>query len=121
MIHLTPDAIKEFKRLGKHRKQDLSQSRLRIEIQSGSCSDFSYSLTFDSALNGPDDVSIDGEALAIVISRQDVEALDGLTIDYSEDLMGGAFRFVNPNATYTCDCGNSFSLTPVESSPATDD
>ena len=120
MIHLTPDAIKEFNRLGKHRQQDLRQSRLRIEIRPGSCSDFSYSLAFDSNVNDTD-VSVDAEELAIVINQQDVEALNGLTIDYSEDLMGGAFRFQNPNATYTCDCSNSFSLTPLEPSSSADE
>ena len=105
MIHLTPDAIKEFKRLGKHRQHDLSQSRLRIGVQPGSCSDFSYSLAFDSIVSDTD-ISIEGEELAIVVNQQDAEALNGVTIDYSEDLMGGAFRFQNPNATYTCDCGN---------------
>ncbi|WP_143438253.1 iron-sulfur cluster assembly accessory protein, partial [Hydrocoleum sp. CS-953] len=36
--------------------------------------------------------------------------LNGLTLDYSEDLMGGGFRFNNPNAKVVCGCGNSFSV-----------
>ena len=116
MIHLTPDAIKEFSRLGKYGSPDASQPRLRVGIQPGCCSDFSYSLAFDDTTDDTD-ILIDTEDMNIVINRQDQEALNGLTIDYSEDLMGGAFRFLNPNATHTSDCGNSFSLTPVESSP----
>jgi Fe-S cluster assembly iron-binding protein IscA len=36
-------------------------------------------------------------------------------LDYSEDLMGGGFRFHNPNAIETCGCGNSFRLETRES------
>lgn len=120
MIHLTPDAVKEFNRLSQHRQYDLRQSRLRIGVQPGCCSDFSYSLAFDAIINDTD-IAIDSQEIAVVVNRRDLDSLDGLTIDYSEDLMGGAFRFLNPNATYTSDCGNSFSLGAVESSPQADE
>ncbi|MBD0303495.1 MAG: iron-sulfur cluster assembly accessory protein, partial [Tolypothrix sp. T3-bin4] len=47
----------------------------------------------------------------IVIDTNSYNQINGLTIDYSEDLMGGAFRFQNPQAVATCGCGNSFSTT----------
>ncbi|MEM9219602.1 MAG: iron-sulfur cluster assembly accessory protein [Cyanobacteria bacterium P01_F01_bin.150] len=115
MIHLTSDAVKELKRLGKYRQEDLKQCRLRIGVQPGCCAGFSYSLSFDTAMDH-DDIAIDSEEIAVVINRQDLNTLDGLTIDYSEDLMGGAFRFLNPNAFNTSDCGNSFSLPSADSS-----
>jgi iron-sulfur cluster assembly protein len=30
-------------------------------------------------------------------------------LDYSEALIGGGFKFTNPNAAQTCGCGTSFS------------
>lgn len=118
MIHLTPDAIKEFNRLGQYRQHDLSKTRIRVSVQPGCCSDLSYSLDFDPTINETD-IAIDSTEILMVINSRDLAALDGLTIDYSEDLMGGAFRFLNPNATHTSDCGNSFSVA-TESSPQPD-
>jgi iron-sulfur cluster assembly accessory protein len=50
------------------------------------------------------------EGLEVVIDQPSAPYLNGLTVDYTEDLMGGGFRFHNPNATHTCGCGNAFSV-----------
>ena len=36
------------------------------------------------------------------------EFLDGLEIDYSDDLIRSGFRFKNPRAGGSCGCGSSF-------------
>ena len=113
MINLTPEAINEVKRLGQQRHHNLTQEKLRIGIQSGCCAEFAYALSFDSRVNDAD-VQVDCGDIAVVLSAADRQVLQGLTIDYSEDLMGGAFRFLNPNATKTCDCGNTFSTEPLD-------
>jgi len=46
----------------------------------------------------------------VVIDDQSLDYINGLMLDYSEDLMGGGFRFHNPNAKHSCGCGNSFSV-----------
>ena len=34
----------------------------------------------------------------------------GMQLDFSKDLIGGGFNFVNPNASQTCGCGSSFAV-----------
>lgn len=58
----------------------------------------------------PSDVRCEPMGLQVAIDADSVPQLDGLTLDYTEDLMGGGFRFHNPNATQICGCGNSFAV-----------
>ena len=53
--------------------------------------------------------------ISVSIDLQQLAYLDNLKLDYSEDLMGGGFRFQNPLATSVCGCGNSFSIVNGES------
>lgn len=118
MISFTPEAAQEIKRLSKQQHHDLSQEKVRVGIQSGSCADFAYTLSFAKEVDVTDqDQSINCGDFTVIVSRQHAEQLQGVTIDYSEDLMGGAFRYLNPNATHTCDCGESFSITPQPTVP----
>jgi len=36
--------------------------------------------------------------------------LYGLKLDYSPELIGGGFKFSNPNAETSCGCGKSFGV-----------
>jgi iron-sulfur cluster assembly protein len=36
--------------------------------------------------------------------------LNNTIIDFEESLMGRGFKFVNPNASNSCGCGESFSV-----------
>jgi iron-sulfur cluster assembly protein len=60
------------------------------------------------AMAQPIDQVFDCGAVQVVIDPQSWPYLNGLTLDYTEDLMGGSFRFDNPNAKQTCSCGHSF-------------
>lgn len=68
-----------------------------------------YTLEFDQTVK-PGDQVYDCNGLSVVIDAQQVNYIDGLILDYSEDLMGGGFRFHNPKAKQNCGCGNSFTL-----------
>jgi iron-sulfur cluster assembly accessory protein len=57
----------------------------------------------------PEDRICESSGIQVAVDGQSVKTLTGLTLDYSEDLMGGGFRFHNPNATASCGCGHSFS------------
>ena len=106
MINLSSAATGEIKRLrDKHQKPN---ALFRLGVQPGGCSEMVYTLEFDQTPN-PGDRVYDCNDLAIVIASQQIDYVKGLTLDYSEDMMGGGFRFHNPNAKQTCGCGNSFS------------
>ena len=105
MINLSKAAISEIQRMHSH--QQKSDAKLRVGIQSGGCADFFYTLEFDQIVNA-DDSLIDCNGISVLIDSTSIRYLTGVTIDYSEDLMGGGFRFHNPNAQASCGCGNSF-------------
>lgn len=107
MIHLSQAAISEIQRL-KAKRHDPTLL-FRLSIQPSNCLALSYVMTFDPTVRAGDQV-FQCDGIPVVIDAQSLLAVTGLTLDYSEDLMGGGFRFHNPNAVQSCGCGNSFSL-----------
>jgi iron-sulfur cluster assembly accessory protein len=107
MIHLNQNAIRELKRL--EAKDPYSSGVVRLAIAPGGCAGLTYNLHFRQTIK-PTDQVLKIDHLKVVIAPEDLTYCNGLAIDYSEDLMGGNFRFTNPLAQQTCGCGVSFSL-----------
>lgn len=106
MIHLSSSAANEIRRL---LAKQLNQNILfRLQVQDGGCSGLFYNITFDEAVFGDQVYNCSG--IPVVVDAQSLNYISGLTLDYSEDLMGGGFRFHNPQAIASCSCGNSFSV-----------
>jgi iron-sulfur cluster insertion protein len=80
-----------------------SEPFLRISVQGGGCSGFSYAFNFDE-----DKAEDDFEFDKILVDSMSMQYLQGATVDYVEELMGASFKVSNPNATTTCGCGSSF-------------
>ena len=83
--------------------------KLRVFVTGGGCSGFEYGFTFDEDVE-EDDTSIDNEGVTLVVDSLSYQYLAGAVVDFKEDLQGARFVIVNPNATTTCGCGNSFSI-----------
>lgn len=112
MINISKAAASEIKRL--QLKRQNPEARLRLGVQRGGCADFYYTLGFDTVIN-PSDRVYESEGLLVIVNEESLNYIAQLTLDYSEDLMGGGFRFHNPIAVETCGCGNSFRLETRES------
>ena len=82
---------------------------LRVAVDGGGCSGFSYRFDFADAPND-DDLLIERDGARVVIDEMSLEFLEGSEIDYSRELIGAAFKINNPNATANCGCGTSFSI-----------
>lgn len=106
MIQLSQAALKELKRL--QAKQLPAQPVVRLSIVPGGCAGWRYVLQFDSEPQSTDSCWEYGD-VRVVAHQAVLSDVDGITVDYAEDLMGGSFRFINPNAAHTCGCGISFS------------
>jgi iron-sulfur cluster insertion protein len=82
---------------------------LRVFVQGGGCSGFSYGFTFDEVQN-EDDFDFNYEEVRVVVDAMSMQYLQESDIDYQEDAMGASFVIKNPNAVSTCGCGSSFSV-----------
>lgn len=84
--------------------------KLRVFVQGGGCSGFSYGFTFDEVAN-EDDTTMTKNGVSLLIDAISYQYLVGAEIDYKDDLEGAQFVIKNnPGAKSTCGCGSSFSL-----------
>ena len=81
---------------------------LRVFVQGGGCSGFSYEMFFDTDIDAEDVLSTFGE-VKVVVDPSSAQLLTGATLDYKDGLQGAGFSIDNPNAQRTRGCGNSFS------------
>jgi iron-sulfur cluster assembly accessory protein len=80
---------------------------LRLSVQAGGCSGYSYSLYFDESL-GANDIMYPSEGFDVFVDPQSHKILSGSVVDYVDSLQGSGFKIENPNATNACGCGKSF-------------
>jgi iron-sulfur cluster assembly accessory protein len=113
MITLTNAAIARVKNLQIQRS---TASPLSVGIKKGGCSGLSYTMDFSDLLN-ESDREYDCNGVKIVINDEFLPQLQGMELDYSEDLLGGGFRFRNPNAVKSCSCGTSFATPKEQGAP----
>ena len=83
--------------------------QVRVAVQGGGCSGLMYDLAFDNAENDGDHIYED-KGVKIFVDRKSLLYLMGTTLDFSDGLNGKGFQFINPNASRTCGCGESFSV-----------
>lgn len=83
--------------------------KLRMFVQGGGCSGFSYGFTLDEIKN-EDDFEFSAGSVSVLVDVMSAQYLQGVEVDYVEELMGSEFRIKNPTATSTCGCGSSFAV-----------
>lgn len=86
-----------------------NKTALRISVEGGGCSGFSYKYELVDAQN-EDDFVIEKNGAQILIDSISLPFIEGSEIDFVDDLMGQAFQINNPNAVSSCGCGTSFSI-----------
>jgi len=90
-------------------ENDYTIKGLRVFVQGGGCSGFSYGFTFDHQAN-EDDFHVSLGKFDIMVDAMSMQYLQGATIDYKDELMTKEFIIKNPNAKQTCGCGSSFTV-----------
>jgi iron-sulfur cluster assembly protein len=82
---------------------------VRVAVKGGGCSGLSYDLSFDTEQQSKD-VLAEDKGVKILIDNKSLLYLIGTELNYSDGLNGKGFEWINPNASRTCGCGESFSL-----------
>ena len=107
MITLTTNAKTQLLKLIQQKNE--KGYFMRVGVKGGGCSGMSYSVELDNKVGEWDKVFGEGES-KVVVDPKSFAYLDGIEIDFSNELVGGGFQFRNPNATGSCGCGTSFSV-----------
>ena len=82
---------------------------LRVAISGGGCNGRSYKLRFASEPKRGD-ILVRTSDVPVLVDSKTALYLKGTSVDYSDRLIGGGFKFSNPNAKASCSCGESFSV-----------
>jgi iron-sulfur cluster assembly accessory protein len=82
---------------------------LRVAVEGGGCSGFSYKFDLVDSRND-DDVAIEKNGATVLIDDLSLVYMGGSVIDFVDDLMGQSFQIRNPNAVASCGCGTSFAV-----------
>ena len=107
-VILTEVAAREIKTIIQQQELDADKVHLRVGVKGGGCSGFSYVLDVTEALKDTDEV-FEHHGIKIICDSKSLLYLNGVTIDFRDEVMGRGFVFGNPNATSSCGCGSSFS------------
>lgn len=82
---------------------------LRVKISGGGCNGLSYKMKFVEAPKRGD-ILVRSAGAKVLVDTKSALYLRGTQLDYSDSMVGGGFKFSNPNAKSSCSCGESFSI-----------
>jgi iron-sulfur cluster assembly protein len=106
MIKLTEMAQEK---LAEYLKAQPDCKYVRLGIQGGGCSGFSYSIGL-LAESDPDWLMFEFNKITVVVDPLSLMYLENITLDYVDGVMESGFKFTNPLVKSTCGCGQSFSV-----------
>ncbi|MBB5173555.1 iron-sulfur cluster insertion protein ErpA [Texcoconibacillus texcoconensis] len=114
MITLTEAAAEQVKKMMEEEEQE--GLMLRVGVKGGGCSGLSYGMGFDTEVEDTDQKQ-EQHGINVVVDNESSKMLEGVTIDYKQNMMGGGFTIDNPNAIASCGCGSSFKTATNEGTP----
>jgi iron-sulfur cluster assembly protein len=119
-IALTEKAAREVKHIIEQQRERMKSEGdngnplaeslyLRVGVKGGGCSGFNYTLDLTDQKTDEDEV-YDHYGVEVICDAKSHLYLNGVSIDFRDEVMGRGFVFNNPNATSSCGCGSSFSV-----------
>jgi iron-sulfur cluster assembly protein len=108
MITVTDKAKAHLLELRK-KEGKTTDHNIRVAVKGGGCSGLMYDLLFDEEIKPTDEIFED-KGVKIMVDKKSLLYLLGTTLDFSDGLNGKGFQFINPNASRTCGCGESFAV-----------
>jgi len=109
MITISDKAKSQVETLMASEGISTSDHFVRVSVVGGGCSGLSYKMDFDNE-DQAEDQEFEDKGIKLVTDLKSFLYLCGTTLDFSDGLNGQGFHFINPNASRTCGCGESFSV-----------
>jgi iron-sulfur cluster assembly protein len=106
-VIVTEGAAKEIRRIIDEQELDAAKVCLRVGVKGGGCSGFSYLLDLTETQKETDEVFFQ-HGIRVICDPKSLLYLNGVRINFKDEIMGRGFVFDNPNATSSCGCGSSF-------------
>jgi iron-sulfur cluster assembly accessory protein len=125
-VLVTDSCFKQIRALASKKQQPLDELYLRVFVDSGGCSGFSYAFEISDEALETDDVVFsepgdDGQVARVVVDESSLEYIRGSSIDYVQEMIKSSFTVKdNPLSESACGCGSSFAVKNFESNPALD-
>ncbi|MGV8937120.1 MAG: iron-sulfur cluster insertion protein ErpA [Allorhizobium sp.] len=88
---------------------ETDKTALRVSVEGGGCSGFSYKFDLEGEAQ-PDDIVVEKNGAKVLIDPVSLIYMSGSEIDFVDNLIGQSFQIKNPNAVASCGCGTSFSV-----------
>ena len=128
-LNVTPSCLNRVERLINLRQSQESTDEnlfLRVFVDAGGCSGFTYQFEIDTELDEEEDIVVislqdDSNTPRVVIDEASLGFMEGSTLDYVQEMIKSAFEVKeNPQSESACGCGSSFALKNFAANPAVD-
>ncbi|AFI84327.1 HesB/IscA family protein [Methylophaga nitratireducenticrescens] len=106
-ITLTQSAVKRVRDMVAKHDNGIG---LRIGVVKSGCSGYSYALDYADTV-AANDMIIEQDDVKVVVDKDNLPLLEGMILDFVKEGLNQSFKFINPNVTSECGCGESFSVT----------
>jgi len=108
LIRLTGAAGQKVNQL--MQRDGVGGGALRVKIVGGGCAGLEYKMDFERNPPTAKDILIETAGVRVLVDVKSALYVSGSEIDFQDKMIGGGFKFANPNAKSSCSCGESFSV-----------
>ena len=115
MITLTDNAVNHLREKLAGTAHEGEDKGLRLLVERGGCAGMQYAMKIDGQADG--DSVFERDGVRVFVDQESLVFLEGVELDYSDELTDSGFKIVNPNAARSCGCGTSFEPTVAGKEP----
>ena len=108
IVNISEKAVNHIESIFENEGRSFDVIGLRLGVVGGGCSGLSYKIDFSEKKEKDNEMKFG--KLRVFIDPKSSIYLRGVVLDYKDGLNGKGFVFVNPNASNTCGCGESFTV-----------
>ncbi|CAB9500201.1 protein ErpA [Seminavis robusta] len=123
-LTITPSCVRQVHALLKRRNKSADEMFLRVFVDAGGCSGFTYQFELDDELVDDEDIIFEPQGAngaRVVVDEASLNIIHGSKIDYVQEMIKSAFVVAdNPQSESACGCGSSFAVKNFASNPALD-